>query len=367
MNKLTKKTKKDWNYLVTHFVPDYLENMSDPREYVIGYGKNNKSFCYLVEYGLKDLGEIRGSTSAKYGLWYGTQGKDKIVRLRATKQHFERNPDTAFSLIKKELARIIREALNLAVFEDLESPILSPVFKRKVIYLYNPKIMLPSFIESDLRYFEQCLGLVVDDKFEMCQKRLLDYKDKFFPQLTNHEFTDYLYRTYGGGKLATLFETNDFEDDRLNRELEDVDDPVDEYVTRPQPKAKPQRAPNGILFLTRNPRMAAYALKNARHMCENNPNHKCFIKRSNGKPYTEVHHLIPLCFQGRFENSLDVPENIISLCSSCHNEIHYGKDADILIEKLFRKRKPKLGAAGISITLEELLEMYHQIFRAKRL
>lgn len=108
--------------------------------------------------------------------------------------------------------------------------------------------------------------------------------------------------------------------------------------------------------------MAAYALKNAQHKCENNIQHECFTRRSNGMPYTEVHHLAPLCYYDDFENvSLDVPENIVSLCSNCHNEIHYGKNADQLITTLYNERKAKLLAAGIDISLDELLNMYHKL------
>ena len=40
------------------------------------------------------------------------------------------------------------------------------------------------------------------------------------------------------------------------------------------------------------------------------------------------------------------------------NQIHYGKDADVLLRKLYEERKNALASAGIIITLERLLEMY---------
>lgn len=61
------------------------------------------------------------------------------------------------------------------------------------------------------------------------------------------------------------------------------------------------------------------------------------------KPYTEPHHLIPLVRQDQFDVSLNVKENIISLCSNCHNEIHYGKDSDRLIQELYVKYKNQVG------------------------
>ena len=59
-----------------------------------------------------------------------------------------------------------------------------------------------------------------------------------------------------------------------------------------------------------------------------------------------------------FSVSLDVPANIVSLCSNCHNEIHYGKNYEQLLERLYEQRKDLLQKVGIDITLEELKEMY---------
>ena len=62
--------------------------------------------------------------------------------------------------------------------------------------------------------------------------------------------------------------------------------------------------------------------------------------------------------QDNFEYSLDVEENIISLCSQCHNEIHYGKHADKLITKLYYDRIKLLKKKKIEVTLEKLLSYY---------
>ena len=75
-------------------------------------------------------------------------------------------------------------------------------------------------------------------------------------------------------------------------------------------------------------------------------------------PYMEPHHLVPLAFSDSFDVSLDVEENVVSLCSTCHNCIHYGSDAAKLIEKLYKQRKDLLKQVGIEVTLDELLDMY---------
>ncbi|WP_432518406.1 HNH endonuclease [Staphylococcus aureus] len=83
------------------------------------------------------------------------------------------------------------------------------------------------------------------------------------------------------------------------------------------------------------------------------------FERKSGKGYTEPHHLIPISKYKDFDYkncSLDTMENIVSLCSHCHNLLHYGKSEDKkpILEKLFNERKKALSAVGLDITLEKL-------------
>ena len=217
--------------------------------------------------------------------------------------------------------------------------------------------MIPSFEIENLKHFEDCLNLPITDSYEVCQRQLLEYKNTNYPDWSNLEFGCYLYETYGKFVVAKSKEANDIADNQLNRELSSIKEPTDDYITHEVGKAKLVKSGDYLIY-PRDGRVSARALKNARYKCENNENHECFIRKSNGKPYTEVHHLIPLCYHYRFKCSLDVTENIISLCSNCHNEIHYGKDANKLIEKFYNERKANLHDAGIDITLDELLDMY---------
>ncbi|HHC6706060.1 TPA: HNH endonuclease [Vibrio parahaemolyticus] len=69
----------------------------------------------------------------------------------------------------------------------------------------------------------------------------------------------------------------------------------------------------------RDPDVVAEALYRAEGFCEKCKEKAPFIKRSNGEPYLEVHHIIPLS-----QGGLDGLENVISLCPNCHREIHFG-------------------------------------------
>ena len=115
-----------------------------------------------------------------------------------------------------------------------------------------------------------------------------------------------------------------------------------------------------VIHYIRHKERAENALAIAGYKCEIDPSHITFKRRKNKEiDYTEPHHLIPMSKQGKFKYSLDTEENIVSLCSNCHNCIHYGEDADKLIKYLYDKRKELLKEAGIEITYDELLEMYN--------
>ena len=75
----------------------------------------------------------------------------------------------------------------------------------------------------------------------------------------------------------------------------------------------------------------------------------------------EPHHLIPIAKTDHFGVSLDREQNIFSLCSNCHNQIHYGKKEDVqrLISKLFLSREQEIcSILGRYITLEEIYQIY---------
>lgn len=115
---------------------------------------------------------------------------------------------------------------------------------------------------------------------------------------------------------------------------------------------------NGHKTYPRDKQTAINALAHAHYECEIDADHPSFIRKNSDKKYTEPHHLIPMAFSDEFSVSLDVEENIVSLCSNCHNQIHYGRDAAELIKTLFIARKEVLERVGIKISLKRLLEMY---------
>ncbi|RPE83872.1 5-methylcytosine-specific restriction protein A [Vespertiliibacter pulmonis] len=116
-----------------------------------------------------------------------------------------------------------------------------------------------------------------------------------------------------------------------------------------------------ISFVKRNLSVAKEALCKADYKCEVDDSHKLFLRKGDkGINYTEAHHLIPLYKYKDVKSSLDIVANIISLCSHCHNLLHYGRYEDKLeiLEKLYKERKNALEESNITITFDKLITFY---------
>ena len=85
--------------------------------------------------------------------------------------------------------------------------------------------------------------------------------------------------------------------------------------------------------------------------------------------YLEVHHLIPLSLMKIKEKfgledfereDVDVAENMVCLCSNCHNKIHYGlwEEVKPMLEYLYKQKETDLENIGLDIGIPNLLEFY---------
>lgn len=97
------------------------------------------------------------------------------------------------------------------------------------------------------------------------------------------------------------------------------------------------------------------SLEFAGYQCEINEKHKTFIAKSTERPYMEGHHALPMKYQDRFLQSLDVYANIICLCPTCHRLLHYGMDSErkIILNKVYYERSERLAASGIRVSRED--------------
>lgn len=133
----------------------------------------------------------------------------------------------------------------------------------------------------------------------------------------------------------------------------------EEFLGIPREKPKLVETKHGKMY-KRDKQRSVNALHRAKYLCEYNTEHKTFLRKSENVNYTESHHLIPMAFQELFDVTLDTEANIISLCSNCHNQIHYGQGAGEIIKELYKQRNEALKKEGIVITIDELLSMYNE-------
>ncbi len=69
----------------------------------------------------------------------------------------------------------------------------------------------------------------------------------------------------------------------------------------------------------RDPDVIAEALYRAKGHCEECKKEAPFFRKSDGSPYLEVHHKIPLAYGG-----IDTTDNVLALCPNCHRKAHFG-------------------------------------------
>lgn len=123
---------------------------------------------------------------------------------------------------------------------------------------------------------------------------------------------------------------------------------------------KSKRESSSFSNWARDANISFTALYSANFKCENDNSHETFVSDKTGHQFVEAHHLIPMEFQSEFDVSIDVPENIISLCPNCHRAFHNSSKEfkEILVDKFYKSRINLLRQRSIEIEKEKLLEYY---------
>lgn len=210
-------------------------------------------------------------------------------------------------------------------------------------------IVYPKSSGNEIRlYFRGSSGFTIDsDTFqEKCNEGL-------FPHWYIFEKMDDEFPHIGMADAAYLGldkQTRQIEEDLIDQKLQaDV-----------QNVLAGRRTASISLRYQRSIRESIEALETSDFTCEADPSHKTFISVASGHPFVEGHHLIPLSYQGDFQYSIDVKENIVALCPNCHRLLHYGPNEEkreILLNFL-RDRQHSLLQKGIVIDEETLLSYY---------
>ncbi|WP_082133753.1 HNH endonuclease [Vogesella sp. EB] len=138
-------------------------------------------------------------------------------------------------------------------------------------------------------------------------------------------------------------------------------DPDDaDYQQALQAELAGQRVAQTRYAYPRQLALAKSECENADYRCRVDDFHQSFISGTNGKPFVEIHHLVPLGQQGNYTVTLDCAANLVALCPNCHRQLHHGEATgrNTLLEKLLAVRKAALATAGIDINLAGLATCY---------
>jgi len=164
-------------------------------EYVEGK-QDTDSFCYTIEYTLKNLGGISGQVVSKFGVWYSV----KAQRYKHVKK-LGSSPKQAFDNLRKH----ILDLLEAGETHDLKAVIKNPIsalVKGKILSLYYPDDYLSIFSKPHLDHYLKFFDLDTEDlmKQNVVYKReaLLEFKnrDKDMKHWSNDMFALFLWSHY---------------------------------------------------------------------------------------------------------------------------------------------------------------------------
>ncbi len=169
-----------WKEFLQKWSPKKIEEMT--LEEYTGYG-NKDTFTYWVELGLRDLGEIRGSTAYKFGIfkkdplkpipdsstyksvdgynWYAKENSD--------------SPEEVFEKVKSRILSVI-DAAKSKELDKIDAVDLAPMYKWKLAFLYQDRddiSIVPVYSIDALKYLT---GNTKEKKVSNLQKELFSKK-----------------------------------------------------------------------------------------------------------------------------------------------------------------------------------------------
>ena len=173
------ESKKLYEYFLEKYPLERLKELT-LEEYT---NSDKNSFCYMLEFGLKGLGSIKGSSSFKFGIYrYNKPPKDERGCLSdeqyAWYSRYGMNSRDAFENIKNNIFEVANAAKEFNL-EKIDSVDLSKMVKWKIAFLYSNYRLINIFSEDVLRYLSKKYGLLNADaaSFSEMYRFLLRYRN----------------------------------------------------------------------------------------------------------------------------------------------------------------------------------------------
>ena len=159
--------------------------------YVVG-NQSHDSFCYILETTLRELGSIKGGSTAdkKFGIYY-SKSTGKYVNSKKWGNDYL----FAYKNILSEIKQLLIAAQNNDS-EKINNSLISPMFRGKIITTYFPNKYISIFSEDHMNHFLNKLAIPFDINTDIETKRrlLLQYKaNSSAKDLNNFVFMRFLY------------------------------------------------------------------------------------------------------------------------------------------------------------------------------
>lgn len=155
---------------------------------------NSQTFCYQLEITLKELGNMQGANSSKFGIYYEKKsGKIKI------NNSLSDDEDEAIKIMRNRIIDLINagEKSDYNTITDIN---ISPIFKGKILSTYFPDKFLSIFNEIHVDKLINFVGLTYNPKIinNLEQKKNLIVekfikKHHYFKDKPLHYFVAFIY------------------------------------------------------------------------------------------------------------------------------------------------------------------------------
>lgn len=240
--------------------------------------------------------------------------------MRITARQIEAAYDISSEVIDGKMspeagARTLRDEFGLNVnsardfINDFRRMLRGQVFHRAMSAPATDYFLTRIAQERDLRALEHALGAI--------RKHITYYENlrKISLRALRSVVERHQMRVAGSELLDSL------DDETFAKAVQkSIESPSAKRLARLRDAAKrPLRVKVSTFVFVRNPDVVAEVLIRARGSCERCGATAPFLRRRNGVPYLEVHHVTRLVDGGE-----DTVENAIALCPNCHRELHYG-------------------------------------------
>jgi hypothetical protein len=165
--------------------------------------QSHNAYCYWLEYGSRDLGEIGGMPLTKFGLWKYKNRKDFSDTYSSDEQYawnskFGANSQQAFRKIKSTIKQIATAAYN-EDWELIDSIEFHSVAKWKIAFMYSSGKVLPIYTREGLLSIAYGLGgkFAEDAKIVELQRFIISKRSS---QENVIDFARHLWEHYVKGK-----------------------------------------------------------------------------------------------------------------------------------------------------------------------